>query len=75
MVRANGDFLGCAVPAGEHEIHLAWESASHRAGRIGAAAGLVLLAISLALPAGVILRRDHGQPEMKNRNEDDNVIQ
>jgi hypothetical protein len=74
VVRANGDFLGCAVPAGEHEIHLAWESACHRAGRVGSAAGLVLLAISLALPAELILRRDHGRPEMKKGNEDDNVV-
>jgi hypothetical protein len=73
VVRANGDFTGCAVPAGEHEIHLAWESASHRVGRAVTAAGLVLLALSLALPAGLIPRRNRGRPDVKVGNEDDHV--
>jgi hypothetical protein len=63
VVRANGDFLGCGVSAGEHEIHLTWESASHNTGLFAAAAGMMLLALGMALPAGLIPSRQRGQAD------------
>ncbi len=57
VVRTNGDFIGCVVPAGEHEIRLAWAPASHAAGRAISAVGLVLLALSFARAGAVLPRR------------------
>lgn len=64
VVRANGDFIGCVVPAGEHEVRLAWDPVSHTIGRAVSVAGLVLLAISLGRPGAIIMWR-------RRRNEDE----
>lgn len=54
MIQVNGDFMGCVVPAGEHEVLLSWEPASLQIGWAVTALGLVLLAASPLLPVGVL---------------------
>jgi hypothetical protein len=53
LVPVNGDFLGCAVAAGDHSVHLKWEPASHVAGWWVSVLGLALLMASLWLPVSL----------------------
>jgi len=50
VLRANGDFLGCVVGAGEHEVVLEFRPQSLRNGRLVSCLGLILMLISLAVP-------------------------
>jgi hypothetical protein len=42
VLRVNGDFLGCVVPGGKHEVRLAFRPASLRWGLLVSLAGLLL---------------------------------
>lgn len=49
VLRANGDFLGCVVGAGRHEVVLEFRPQSLRNGRLVSCLGLALLVVSLAV--------------------------
>ncbi len=44
--RVNGDFLGCVVEAGEHDVHFIFRPASIRYGRLLSLTGLVITLLS-----------------------------
>jgi hypothetical protein len=50
LMRVNGDFLGCVVPGGRHEVRLAFRSASLRWGLSLSGAGLLLSLLIVAVP-------------------------
>jgi hypothetical protein len=52
VLRANGDYLGVVVPAGEHRVRLTWRSRPRDQGRRIALGGLVLLGLGLLMPVG-----------------------
>ncbi len=54
VIQVNGDFMGCGVPAGEHEVRMTWEPSSHRLGWLVSVLGLALLTMSPLLPVGVL---------------------
>jgi hypothetical protein len=49
VLRADGDFLGCVVPEGEHRVDLVFDPASLRWGKRLSVTGVVLMAAWLAL--------------------------
>ena len=49
VLRANGDFLGCVVGAGAHEVVLEFRPQSLRRGRLVSCLGLTLMLVSLAV--------------------------
>ena len=49
VVQANGDFMGCLVEAGEHEVSLRFDPASLRWGRWVSLAGAMVFAGWLAV--------------------------
>lgn len=73
VVRAYGDFLGCAVQAGEHEVHLIWKPASQRIGQAGSSLGMALLTVSLVFPAILRTRRKRGRLEEGKGDTGDDV--
>jgi hypothetical protein len=50
LLRVNGDFLGCVVPGGKHEVRLAFQPASLRRGSFLSCAGFLLTLILVAVP-------------------------
>jgi hypothetical protein len=50
LLRVNGDFLGCLVPGGRHEVRLAFRPASLRWGLFLSGAGFLLTLILVAVP-------------------------
>jgi uncharacterized membrane protein YfhO len=52
VIQVNGDFMGCFVPAGEHDVRFTWDPLSHRAGFWISISGLVMLFLSPLLPPG-----------------------
>jgi len=70
VVRVNGDFMGCVVSAGEHEVGLKWEPSSHHVGWLVSGLGLVLLLVSPLLPVGVSpwISPDRGRQEVRQVN-------
>ena len=50
LLRVNGDFLGCVVPGGKHEVGLAFRPASLRWGLLLSCAGLLLTLLIPAAP-------------------------
>ena len=54
VIQVNGDFMGCVVPVGQHQVVLRWEPSSLQIGWAVTALGLVLLMTSLLLPVGVL---------------------
>jgi len=50
LLRVNGDFLGCVVPGGKHEVRLEFRPASLRWGLWLSCAGLLLTLVIAAVP-------------------------
>jgi uncharacterized membrane protein YfhO len=59
VVRVNGDFFGCVVEAGRHQVVLHFDPWSHRAGRALSRCGLALMI--LALVFNLRFAGKHGQ--------------
>ncbi len=57
LLRVNGDFLGCVVPGGRHEVRLAFHPASLRWGLWLSCAGFLLTLLIVAGPLHVGLKR------------------
>jgi uncharacterized membrane protein YfhO len=54
VLRVNGDFMGCAVPAGEHDVRLVFRPEELRYGRAISVLGLgltTLLYLTRLLPS------------------------
>ena len=60
VVRVNFDFQGCVVPPGRHTVAFRFRPRSFVAGSMVSAAGLALLAVSVAI--GIRLRPRGGTP-------------
>ena len=66
VTRVNGDFLGCVVKSGRHEVALVFDPASARVGRWASASGLVVCLSMLA--AGLIGNRSHPGRSVRDRS-------
>ncbi len=59
VTRINGDFLGCVVESGRHEVALVFDPASARVGRWASGCGLI---VCLTMLAGGLIRNRSGVP-------------
>jgi hypothetical protein len=67
LLRVNGDFLGCVVPGGKHEVRLAFRPASLRWGLFVSCAGLLLMLLIVAVPRRP--KENSGPPERQIRRQ------
>jgi hypothetical protein len=57
VLRVNGDFMGCVVEAGEHEVEFSFQPQSFRLGRWLSALGLGLMLLSLLVSLSLHARQ------------------